>query len=230
MKKLIGLVVMLLVLTGCSIKYEVDLDQVTNNENILVTANDETEMEDINYIYTWPRTAFYDSVTVSEGPVKLPEVEYYDALLSVSSVNLKYSFPKGDYARSNAINICYDRFSYEEQSDLIRLLSSVKNYCFEDYPSLTSLQIVVKTSRKVTEHNADSVVGNQYRWDINRDNFENKPIYLLAEIPQEEPDGSSQEKQEVEESDNLMLIILIVLGFVVVLVVLIKFANRKPKN
>jgi len=232
MKKIIMLIGLLFLLTGCSVNYEIDLDANFKNEEIKVIVSSEDDPRYIVSLNEWPKLAFYDEITSSETPTKVTGVEYYNSRLNGNVVLFDYTFNNSDFSRSKAIRTCYSNFVYEQNITSIEISTSNVNRCFSEYSALTSIKVILKTSHKVISHNADNVNNTSYEWNINRDNYTNKPINLIAEIElpsQEEPNTTPIIEKE-SDPVNVKLILVILGGFAIVLVILVWIANKKREN
>ena len=233
MKKLIMLFATILIASGCSASYTIDLDNDLKKEDIKIYAADSTEYPYIDSISAWPQTALYDQIGGSESPEKIPGLAYYDVVRASNYVSLNYNFKASEYMNSTAVKTCYQYVNYEETSSSILLSTSNENKCLRDYGALTSINIIVKTSANVTKHNADKVSGNQYIWEVNKSNYTNKGIFLQAEKKRDTTllSSSSSSSEEIEKKGTSVTTILILLGvFVVVLFFVVKFVSKKKKS
>jgi|GEM_PF-3097477 len=234
-KKIFSLLFLVVIISGCTVNYEINLDNENKAETIRITAYGELQNSYISSIHTWPQTAFYGQVGATEVPEKIDGIEYYDSVLSGNVLTLKYNFSRNNYLTSRAVKSCYKNFNFEENLHSMILSTSNEAECLKEYDELTSIRVVIRTGQPVSRHNADSTSGNQYIWNIDKTNYQNKPIYL--EVRKESEIASSEESssltsiesmENVEKSNVNIFVVLIIFGlFALVLTFLIKVAYKK---
>lgn len=182
--KLVVLVILCLLLSGCTIEYNLDIKNATYKESVTVTGSDSAE--DQNYFVTlkdWAVPAFYSDITHnSDTPEKQDGVEYYDKKINERdfSVNLKYNFKEEEFSDSLMAKFCYNYF-YATENDEAKTISytaSMDFNCFTTYESLEKVVVKLKSNRDVINHNADKEEDDTYIWEITKDNAQGKYIFF----------------------------------------------------
>jgi hypothetical protein len=74
--------------------------------------------------------------------------------------------------------VYYNDTDESGKKDLITISTSLKNLAFEKYPELDNLTINIKTNHRVYSNNADSKKDYTYTWNIDRNNYTEKPIQI----------------------------------------------------
>ena len=229
MKKVIFLSMVLFMLSGCTIKY--DLDLTTPNaaiENLEILETD-LNNEYFNTIknYTGNIRAIYSDQD-SDSYEKDPNLEYYNVTNnsddSKANLIISYPFTTEEFTNSNIINTCYDNVTFYNTNDKIDIRTSNEFLCFEKYISAGEVEVNIKTNQKILNNNADNITDNVYTWKINRSNAYQKPI-ILSNI-----ENSTQEETKEENTQLNLIIILSVIGaFVVTIIIVIINKNHKYK-
>lgn len=244
MKKIYIIATLLLfVTTGCTVDYEIELNDdtigevVQFNENIGLVQNNIlptgilTYQAAIDDLYTIPQPVYidansnvYDEMQIIDG------VSYYDKELINDGMNygIKGSFlhPLSDYKKSKAINKCYANISVLENDNRVVLSTSRQFLCFTQYTNLDAVNVKIKIDSKtytVKSHNADNVDNNIYTWNITKNNSNNKSVVIEVEK------NRTNEKQEKNNNVN-GLIVFIAFGSIVGLVAFIVARNRNKKT
>ncbi len=228
MKKIIYLSLALFLLTGCTIKYDLDLTQSDIIKEQMEIDEDDTSNQYFETIknYNGNIRAIYSDQD-SDSLAKDPDLEYYDVQNNSDETNanlvIDYTFSNEDFPNSNIINTCYDRVTYYNENDSIDINTSNEFLCFDKYVSAQNVDVNIKINKNITNHNADEVNGNIYTWHLNRNNAYNKPI-IISNIENQ----SSFEPKE-DSSIKLPIVLMILLGFAIFIIGLFIYKNRKYK-
>ncbi len=226
MKK-IFLLSLIFILTGCSIDYNLTLDEELATENIKINSQD---------FYTFPTPAYNNVQGSSETDEKIPGVEYYDMNFNTDYSTASYKFPLNNFKSSRAVNTCYKALTLSKTSTGSRLLNTSNyNYCFDAYPNLDEINVNITISDNYTiiNSNADSKNSNTHSWKINRDNYKSKYIQIeYKEKPKEEeptPQIPEEPDTPVKESNTLTyILVLSVVGLF--LIGIVGFIAYKSSN
>jgi len=182
MKKVIILLCCVFFVTGCSAEYELVYENDIFNESLkIISKRTENLINDINNSYNESYLVDYKielgDMTEYEYISKYGK-GYNKELIDVNDIygfKLGYSYEKdNDYLNSA---IVYSLFRDFTISDNFIKASKINNI-FNVYPNLTEIIISFKTDNNVVETNADKTDNNVYYWNINRDNYANKNIYI----------------------------------------------------
>lgn len=182
MKKIILLLTLTFFLTGCSATYNIEIYNNQVKEDLeYVNTNSSTWDSEAQYGFTYrelvttsheyPYPAFNSAVVDEDDTIKLDGIEYYENNLISTNDRLGQSlsyhgFTLDDFSDSSIVKKCYKYFNIIEEGENIVLSTSYENKCFEEYKSLDSITINLKTNHKVVSSNADIVNGYHYTWNI----------------------------------------------------------------
>jgi len=198
MKKIIMLLGFVFLCTGCHADYHLTIQNNQFLEKIEIIANNRDE-SNILLEDKIPITAFY---------------------------NYPYQF--NNYALASSVHYCYQSlyFDVSDVSKNVYLHTSSENLCFEKYPYLESVNIIVEVFYPVISSNADEINKNQYIWHIDKNNYREKEIKLSYNS-----NTLIDEKQQVEnEEEKSFSAILIVFSFFILFLLGIFIYNYKQRN
>lgn len=232
MKKII-LIVLLFLATGCSVDYELTIDDNLDfTENIAIQAENDIESIQIEQD-PWPIKAYYSDPDSGEYPEKLEGIEYYNNQLNLNSnlyqKKLSYTFSKLKFKDANSIKSCYEHFYVMEDSkeNTITISTSPKFLCMEDYPSLNKVNIIINVNQSVITSNADQINQNQYVWTITPQNYESRGIILTFKKSIQE-ENSNFEKEN-KKSSNIYLAFGILGVFIIAMIGIIIYKIKNSK-
>jgi len=180
--KFFVLVILCLLLSGCSVEYNLDIKNATYKESIAITG---ISNEENNYkiLKNWNIPAFYSDLTYnSDRPEKQEGIKYYDKKIEDRdfSVNLKYNFKEEEFSDSTMAKFCYNYFyaSNNDEAKTISYTASMDFNCFTTYESLEKVVVKLKSNRAVVAHNADKEENGTYIWEITKENAQGKYIFF----------------------------------------------------
>ena len=170
-------------LSGCTVEYNLNIKNAKFKESIVIQGTGHENEQFYSTLKKWNIPAFYDDIIYnSDNPDKVKGVKYYKRNVNDRNfmVKLNYEFKQDNYADSTMANFCYNNFfAYEnEETKTISYTASMDFKCFTTYEELDNVVVKLKTSRKMVNHNADSVDGKTYIWNITRDNALGKYIFF----------------------------------------------------
>ena len=180
MKKKLIIICLLLLTTGCSCQYNLNIHDNMIEENIVSTfSNDEIQESSNSKIMG--DIEIDDQITPFIKNDQFPFVGNqnikYDKKVSedngITTVSLKNNYSFNDYKRSKSYN-CFENKDFSEKNGVYDLNLYGQFYCFYG----NEVRINVKTDFKVFSNNADIVDDNTYTWIIDENNFKNKDISL----------------------------------------------------
>lgn len=164
MKRKLELLFILILLSGCTVNYNVKFDGSTVYESIDGTVSnfellDDENRTDVNPYYY--RLYFDQSPLIDDDNV-LYKKEIKD-LDNEKSFNFSYTY-FNNFSKSKIINYCFSEKVIDEDDSYYHIkLSGDFNCLYSD-----SVTINVTSDYKVFEHNADKVKGNTYTWIIDK--------------------------------------------------------------
>lgn len=238
MKKIIILVAILLITTGCTCEYNLKIENNKYSEEVVITANTTSERNNFNNTWTVPIDKDIYNIgldTENDGTV---EGHTYNSRISGNSLIFSYDFSRGEFANSTAASNCYKTFTISSSRGNTIISTSKEFTCFDDYPSLNSATINITVDGQVISNNADSKVGNKYTWNINKNNAKNKSIDLVikgASNTQTEvattsaPNGNGTNIETKKDYSMFIFVGIILLVILIGYAIFTKMKNKEEK-
>lgn len=182
MKKIIVVLISLLLLTGCTIDYNLVIDKDSIKETITGTAyKEEYEVREedsgLNLFYTY----INDDINplISGDGLYTKDINEID-----NGIIYKYDFIyKNNYDKSKIINSCFENSNVKETDTYYSIELSGEFYCL--YSDKININVI--SNYVVLENNAKEVNGNKYSWVIDDSSNVNIFLNISKEIKYEEP-------------------------------------------
>lgn len=234
-KKFVILLALIMITTGCSVNYEITLDDESIKELVQVTEKQVNITENSAYktgidvklnlpqhVYINANVNPYDETQIIEG------VEYYEKNLidngDLYGLSLSYNHLIDKYNYASTINQCYQNISVVKNDNTIALSTSRNNLCFKKYENLEEINISINFDSKkyeVLTQNADQCKNGKCTWNINTSNYNDKSIVIELE------------KKSTVNNKNNQNSIVILIGFIIIIIViglLIYFIGSKTNK
>ena len=218
-KKILLMFILILLLSGCSVEYNVSLENDSfkesgsliekkeNKDN--VSKNGFSFEEQINYTYQSMHDVLNGQEMEKTQSFELKKID------TDKEIGLTYSneLKQNKYYLSPIIRQCYDNVSVKNSNNNIKI--STGNYfkCFDYYELLNNVTVNFTTNYKVVNNNADEIKDNTYTWFVNKNNFKNKEISIEID----KSDISYNTLLDEKES-NVLIVFLIGLVLTVIFV------------
>ncbi len=219
MKKILLLFLLTILLTGCSATYDIEFTEDKIKDEIRVF----TDTETVNNATQATIDSFSNKILEWERGHDHYTREVYTTD-KITGYLYKYDFNYDEYDAMSQIRKCYEDFNFTYNDKEIILTTSNKFLCKDYYQDVNNLTINIKTDKKVISSNADSTKDNTLTWNINKSNYQNKPLNLKINL---------QETYEKPKDKNVDLKqILIIILFILLLIIYIinkKDIKRKGK-
>lgn len=204
MKKIILLILILLV-SGCTTEYNLTIENNKFNENIKIDISKSL----IDYTPTIPGVEKDDQITpLIENPVSAffsTSNKNYDKKVEETensyNINLKYNYTFDEFKGSNSINSCFENIEMNGE-DVYYINLNGNFYCLYS----DSIDIKIKTNNEVIRHNADRKEGNTYIWNIHSGNSNN--VDILFEV------SKDIKNKSIILEISIIIVLLIILGIV----------------
>lgn len=171
MKKII-LFLIIILLSGCTVEYNIEIKDNKAAEKFIIKVNN-SEKENLKYLH---QNDFYVSLVPDEITYDKKETKKKD----ITQFNYSHEYNLNDYEESNSLSSCFGAHNILYTKKYITISTSTGIKCMkQDYAYIfDSLKIVLKTNHQVKESNADKVDGYIYTWNIDKNNYSNKNIYI----------------------------------------------------
>lgn len=172
MKKKLVIIIICLLSTGCTVEYNLNVDNQKIQEDIIINVDDLANLDE----------EMYNQLTNSKNKVYLQEDKYYENRYTEDdntlTSNFKFTHDLEKYNQATVLDLCYSNRDIEITKEEIKISTKGSFSCaFTEFgENITNAKIKITTDLKVLENNADEINGNTYIWNINESNYLNKPI------------------------------------------------------
>lgn len=205
MKKLY-LIILLLLITGCTANIEIEFSRDEVKETLLITGTKE---------YLKDKDLTSEFANFEKGFENYSKNLIYT---SNSAISKEYTYTNDydNYELMTFLTKCYDNVSVVRRQEIV--VSTTEEFkCFDMYPDLEEVKIRIKSMYKAKNNNSDKREGKYYVWVINKDNYMDKPINITF----------SNEYDKVSASSYTIYIIL---GIAVVILFIVLKKIRKANS
>lgn len=243
MKKIIFILSVLLLLTGCNAEYELNINKDNIKENLTLSAENNAEN-----LYIEQYNSNIKSFINNED-----KNEYYNITKNLNNMNYRmnidYNFKFSDYLESNIINSSLGSFTIDPNYNRISFSTGTNFKIFDKYEYLNNLTVKINISNdfEIRDHNADSLVNNTLTWNISRADNHNKAInFTIVDITEnlDDIDNNINNENNINKdvvtsdnnesnSNNFLIAISALILFVIILLIVLKIIggiNEKKRN
>lgn len=205
MKKIFLISTILLFVSGCGVKYELNIKNNSIVENINFSLEKKGIVSDSDLETSYESDFFIDSMVNSEIPViendEPSDNNYYDKKVTqdgnIYNFSLSYEYKNNDYINSRVVNVCFEKHEIRLNDNKSYIHLNGKFNCYQDEP----IEITIKSENKIKKANGKKS-GNSYTWTIDESNYENVDI-------------------EIETSDEPMTRYYIYIGIIVIIGIIV---------
>ena len=225
MKKIIFMILILFLLTGCEATYNITLDsnnfienlQINNNKVLFDNTNEPYKLMLDNALTGALATDFREEKP--ESNFKEEGIKYYDINKTETNntlgISYKNEFSLLEYKYSTIVNSNIEKFNYTYNKEKITINISEPINVFIMYPELNNLTIKFRTNHEVINNNADEILNDTYYYHLNKNNYKNKKIILeLSKDYNIKQGGFLDLDEEGYFSINTLIIIYGILGII----------------
>lgn len=214
MKRVLLIIIMCFLLSGCDVSYDVFITEESINENIGVYTDINTSEyysgSDLKLIFN-DIDGFYEPIYFNEenydnfiggyqNGVRYYNVSRYENG-NLYGLNFQNVFSHNDFYRSRAIKTCFQELDIQRNDNYYSIRTNNKCNAFDTYSLLNQISIKIKTNLEVISNNADNYADNTYTWIINRENYKNKSVRLI--LNSKNVDLSNFNKDNVDNKEDI---------------------------
>ena len=204
------IIMILTILTGCSIDYNLYVTDNYIDENININAEDNSEnINDAN--------KKYNPLHYSD------DIEYNQTVKRKNGkiiVNLQYRYKFEEFKNANSFNQGFYNRNVSLEDDIININLSD----FSGFAPTVDFDIRIKTKNEVIESNADIVKGNTYIWHVDGKHKDKLKIDIKIKR------GTAKNESIFEQYSVVLYIIGAIILFVVIFSIRLFVKKRKESN
>lgn len=228
MKKII-LIIIVIFVTGCQAEVNINISENEVSENIKIYDLKENVFETGTNV----KEEVNNNVVYFEHDYKHYDIEEFEENRYVGK-NYKFTSDLNLLGSSiSRLTTCYENIEVYKNSYMLNIKTSDEYRCGYIFGA-NDVVLNIISDLKVSKHNADKVEDNKYIWNINSNNYKNKPIKIYFELSNEE---NSEEQNQIEnvknivaENEHWLNYILGVIGVVVIFIGVYVYIKIKNSN
>lgn len=218
MKKVIILLVMTFLLTGCETSYDLNIKDYSIEEKITINVPSSLDSNSKSIITDFIESEAYPLLGERNDKI------FYDIYLEDSSngysYTLNYKYKNNEIKNSKIINECFSNPYIKETDEYYMFAITGKFKCMNKNKKVL---INIKTENTMYDHNADkNDILNRYTWEItdkNKDNVNIKFVVIKDDY----------QNTPVKKASNFFINILFTLIIILIILSGIFFAKRFMK-
>lgn len=236
-RKLILAIILTLFTTGCSINYDLTIED-GNIQETTTFIQDNNDTEDSTYIYSkyleeYP--IYIDEEFLYYDPNKKVEGNtYYDKSITENTngynATYKAQFKIKEYKRSRLLNTAFNNHSigYDKKEGCYYIIvDDIKT--FEQLNTVTNINIsITLNGYEVVESNQDSKNNNTYTWNFDKD--DQKSIIIKYKKETKDNIQEPEEKQNTKELKESKYTLYIFCGILLIIIIVGYSIFKKIKN
>lgn len=230
--KIFALTMCIVLLCGCSVEYNIEIDEKNIKENIIVNEKVVEERQEVdimdfygnNYpVYIDQENDLGISYNLKE---KYDNVSYYDKSFKIDNygyhLNYNYTHDINKYYLDYLVVKSYDQRQISIENNILTFnQKSINNY-MKYLELLDSIKINIKTEYTVLENNADSIENNVYTWNIDKKNNSTKRIKLKIDLNKKNEIVEKNEEEKTKNKNHLLYVLGIIFAYLGVMLYVIK--------
>lgn len=242
MKKIIYLILMLFLITGCDATYNLTLENNNFTENLEITNSDKKTWNINNPSNKDIRNQTLNSALATDYREEIPEVntkiegiKYYDIknidTENTLGISYKGDFTLYDYQYSTIVNTNVKSFNYQNNKDGIIINIKKPIDAFNLYPELNNLTIKFKTNHQVIKNTADDIVDDVYYFYLNKNNYQDKKI--IIELSNDYKTTSNDALEPDEDgyfNKNTLILVYSLIGIIILIFGVIVYIKVRKYN
>lgn len=233
--KILGILILIIFLNGCSATYSLNISDSTINESLSLKMNNSefaTFMENNNNKYV--NMYFDDSNNIASEGVTLPleGVKYYDCSIddTLEEVTFSGQFKYNDFSRSSILKTGFNDVEFIVRNNEMHISTS-EGFSFLN-ENLNSVKIIISSDFEVMYSNADKIESNNLIWFIDKTNYSTKKIKIDYKLVKSSLTENIDDKDEDQKDDNVpgekenaeknikSSVIMVIIGFISFILVL----------
>lgn len=211
-KSIILVICSVFLLTGCSVEYNLNLEDNTFKETMKIGSFNSNGIEGFEFLEPIAYNDKYDSMG------------YYETVYKNGYMDLSYDYSFSEFRLSSVINECFDvagvTKDVTEGEEKIQILTSGGFKCLNYGDNVADrVTINFKTNHKVIEHNADKENAGVYTWVFDSSNYQNKNIRMIVDNSSD--DMSDDINTAVADRNDTLLLIGGIIGGILLLALVV---------
>ena len=133
-KRIVILLLMLMITTGCTCEYNLKIENDTYSENVTFTSSASEEVTEFDKTWNVSTNKTINNLGLDPSPEEIPIDNVYKYNLSGNKLTFSHNFTQKEYQYSTAVAKCYESFSLSSHNNRTVFSTSSDPICFDYYP------------------------------------------------------------------------------------------------
>lgn len=216
LKKIILILPLAILLTGCGSKYEIEF---TQDETIKDTISIFEDNDIVKKYTTKEEDELLNTLLEFERGYEHYKRELY-ATDEVTGYKYTYEFKYDEYDALSQLRKCYEDLTLNVTDDTIELNTKGEFLCASYYKEMPYIDITIKSEYIVDETNGKLNEDNSVTWRINKSNYKNTPINIKLDKTE------IYEEEKQSQIGNIIIILLFIIAIIFIIKNRKKFINK----
>ena len=212
LKKIVLLLPLLLLITGCGSTYEIEFTQDDTIKDTISIFEDNDKVERFT---KKDEDDFLNKLLDFERGYEHYKRELYTTE-DITGYKYTYDFTYEEYDAMSQLRKCYEDLTLKVTDDKIELKTKGEFLCATYHKEMPYMEITIKSDYKIEGSNANTQDSNTATWKITKNNYKNTPIEITLD---------KTDIIEEEEKDFPIKNIIIIVLFLIAVIYILK--NRK---
>lgn len=208
LKKIVLLLPLLLLVTGCGSTYEIEFTQDDTIKDTISIFEDNDKVERFS---KKDEEDFLNKLLDFERGYEHYKRELYTTE-DITGYKYTYDFTYEEYDAMSQLRKCYEDLTLNVTDDKIELKTKGEFLCATYHNEMPYMEITIKSDYKIEDSNANTQDSNTATWKITKNNYKNTPI----EITFDKNDVIEEEEKEFPIK-NIIIIALFIIAVIYIL-------------
>lgn len=190
-QKIMILIVLCILLSGCTVNYNLNIKDSKITENIILNSNTKENYRDNSVCNNYKKISESNLVSINKNNVtiekdnllKLNNVGYYNLKYIKEDncmLNASYTYNLSEYQMAYTTPLYLQNFEIDYIDDNNYSIRGKNFLSFYSYSNLEELIVNITINDNVVYNTADNVNNNTYSWTINKENYDQKVVKIVV--------------------------------------------------
>lgn len=207
LKRILLLIPVTLLITGCGSTYEIEF---TQDNKIKDTISIFEENDKVKKLTKEDEDKLLNTLLDFERGYEHYKRELYTTE-EITGYKYTYDFTYEEYDAMSQLRKCYEGLTLNVTENTIELKTEGEFLCATYYKEMPSMEITIKSDYKIVDSNAQMQDGNKATWKINKTNYKKNNIEITFD-----KNNINEEEKELPIK-NIIIIILFLIAVIYIL-------------
>lgn len=208
LKKIVLLLPLLLLVTGCGSTYEIEFTQDDTIKDTISIFEDNDKVERFS---KKDEEDFLNKLLDFERGYEHYKRELYTTE-DITGYKYTYDFTYEEYDAMSQLRKCYEDLTLNVTDDKIELKTKGEFLCATYHNEMPYMEITIKSDYKIEDSNANTQDSNTATWKITKNNYKNTPIEITFD-----KNNVIEEEEKEFPIKNIIIIALFIIAVIYIL-------------